>query len=53
MKIDELKAEISNMKTTIHFLSINNVEILNKKEFDILRELETKMGEFLDEQNNE
>lgn len=49
MKTDELKNEISNMKTTIHFLSINNVEILNKNEFDILREVETKLGEFLEE----
>ena len=49
MKTDELKAEISNMKTTIHYLSINNVEILTKNEFDILRELETNMGEILSE----
>lgn len=49
MKIEDIKIRISEIKTIVHCLSIDNVNTLTKKEFDILREIETKMGEFLNE----
>jgi hypothetical protein len=49
MKIEDVKTRISEIKTIIHCISIDNVNTLSKKEFDTLREVETKLGEFLNE----
>lgn len=49
MKTEDVKTRIAQIKTIVHCLSIDNVNTLTKKEFDILREIETKMGEFLNE----
>ena len=51
MTIEDIKIRVSEMKTIIHCLSVDNVNTLTKTEFDILREIETKMGEFVNEQN--
>lgn len=50
MTIEDIKTRISEMKTIVHYLSINNVGSLTKKEFDILREIETKMNDFLNDE---
>ena len=49
MTIEDIKTRVSEMKTIIHCLSIDNVNTLNKKEFDILREVEAKLAEFIKE----
>ena len=51
MVIEDIKTRISALKIIVHHLSIDNVNNLTKKEFDLLREIETKMGEFLNENN--
>ena len=52
MVIEDIKTRVSTLKTIVHYLSIDNVNNLTKKEFDLLREIETKMGEFLNENDN-
>jgi len=52
MVIEDIKTKVSALKTILHYLSIDNVNNLTKKEFDLLREIETKMGEFLDANDN-
>lgn len=52
MVIEDIKTRVSALKTIVHYLSIDNVNNLTKKEFDLLREIETKMGEFLDANDN-
>lgn len=49
METEDVKTRISQIKTIIHCLSVDNVNNLTKKEFDLLREVETKLGEFLNE----
>ena len=48
----DINNRISEIKTIIHYLSINNVNTLSKKEFDILREIETKLTQLLNEKEN-
>lgn len=43
---EDVKIKVSEIKTVIHYLSVNNVNTLTKKQFDILREVETKLNEF-------
>lgn len=47
MKQESISNKIIEIKKTIHRLSIENVNVLTKKEFDILRKIESKLNEFL------
>ena len=47
MKTKNTAETIIEIKKTIHRLSVENVNALTKKEFDLLREIESKLNEFL------
>ena len=46
MSIEDINKRVSEIRIIIHYLSVNNVNTLTKKQFDILREAETKLNEF-------
>ena len=47
----ELKDKIAEIKQYIHYISIECVNTLTTKQFEILREVETKLNEFLQEKS--
>ena len=46
---EDIKKLVSALKNQIHNLSVENVNSLTKKQFDILREVESKLNEFGDD----
>ena len=42
----DLKETICKIRNQIHDFTVNNVNALTKKQFDILREVESKLNEF-------
>ena len=45
----ELKETIYEIKNQIHDFTVNNVNNMTKKQFDILREVEVKLNDFISE----